>query len=254
MRVTTCLISGIALLLGFSMATNADAREGEVVETFYCHSEMGDHIECSYRTPGTVTVHVKRQVGRNRCVFNENWGTFDGGVWVDYGCGAEFEVRRPPSDFSYRPPGGTMETVRCESKERQYNVCRIDNIDAGSVTIERRLGRSQGCQRGRSWGVSEGENAPPGIWVDKGCKAIFAYRTHGSTFEPYAGTPHDFEMPCESIRGAWNHCEVYDVHLARIHLINGNDACREYKAWGVDDTGIWVRNNCQAAFSVKYRH
>jgi len=254
MKLSALLFSGSMLCLGLAGAGPALAQQGEVIETFYCQSEMGDHIECGYKSSGLVTVHVRRQIGRNRCVFNENWGTFDGGVWVDYGCGAEFEVRRPPGQQPHRPVGGTMKTLTCESRERSYNICRVDNIDASSVTIERRLGRSQGCERGRSWGVSEGENAPPGIWVDRGCKAVFAYRVHGDVFEPYAGTPHDYEFPCESIRGRWEHCEVRDVHLARISLINGNDACNEYKAWGVDDTGIWVRSNCQGAFRVSYRH
>ncbi|MEE4293511.1 MAG: DUF3011 domain-containing protein [Xanthomonadales bacterium] len=253
MRSFTSLL-GFALLCGFMYPAPAQADQGEVIETFYCQSEMGDHIECAFRSQGDVTVHVRRQVGNNRCVFNENWGTYDGGVWVDYGCGAEFEVRRPPANLSYRPTGGTLKTVKCKSEQQRHNICRIDNIDAASVSIERQMGKSQGCQRGRSWGVSEGETSPPGIWVDKGCKAIFAYRTHGESFTPYAGTPHDFELPCESIRGNWNHCDVRDVHLARVKLIAGNDACNEYKAWGVDDTGIYVRNNCQGAFRISYRH
>jgi len=254
MRASNLALGGIFLCCALMFSTPTQAQQGDVVETFYCQSEMGDHIECAYNSEGQVTVHIRRQVGNTRCVFNENWGTFEGGVWVDYGCGAEFEVRRPPSNQSWRPTGGTLKTVRCESKERQYNVCRVDNIDAGSVTIERRLGRSQNCQRGRSWGVSEGENAPPGIWVDKGCKAIFAYRTHGSTFEPYAGTPHDFELPCESYRSRWIHCPVQDVHVARVSLISGTDACNQYKAWGVDDTGIWVRDDCRGRFRINYRH
>jgi hypothetical protein len=254
MRLTPFLVSAIALCLGLTVTTTALARQGEVVETFNCWSEMGDLIECGYRSSGTVTVHVRREIGRNRCVFNQNWGTYDGGVWVDNGCGAEFEVRRPPTNHAYRPTGGTLKTVTCESRNRDYNNCRVDGIDARSVHLERRLGKSRKCERGESWGVSDGENAPPGIWVDRGCKAVFAYRTHADAFQPYGGTPHDFELPCESIRGSWEHCEIHDAHLARVSLINGNSACNEYKAWGVDDTGIWVRNNCQGAFRIRYRH
>lgn len=61
-------------------------------------------------------------------------------------------------------------------------------------------------------------------------------------------------MPCESLNGRWNHCHVDQVHLARVELIAGNGACNVYKAWGVDDTGIWVRDNCQGAFRIRYRH
>lgn len=191
MRITTCLISGIALVLGLSATTGVKAQQGDVVETFSCWSEMGDRIECSYRSRGEVTVHVARQLGRNRCVFDENWGTFNGGVWVDRGCGAEFEVRRPYSEYASGSHGGGANTIQCESRERQYELCRVDNIDPGSVSIERRLGRSQGCERGRSWGVSEGENAPPGIWVDKGCKAVFRYELRGSSRHHGSSAHHD---------------------------------------------------------------
>jgi hypothetical protein len=129
---------------------------------------------------------------------------------------------------------------------------RCQRTGDSSVYIENRLSRSP-CIQGQTWGVSEGENSPPGIWVTGGCRAIFAYSTNDS-FSSYPATPHDFELACESIRGAWKHCEVPQVHLARIEIIAGNDECNAYKSWGVDDTGIWVRNNCQGAFRVRYRH
>lgn len=229
------------------------AQQGETIETFVCESKQNRHNECSYRASGTVTVHVNRQLSSSRCVYNDSWGSFDGGVWVDYGCRAEFAVRRPPGQPPHRPVGGTIKHITCESKRDGYSHCRIDGIDPSSVHIERKLSRSS-CNQGLSWGVSDGENSPPGIWVDRGCRATFSYTTGRGSYSPYAGTRHDFELPCESIRGRWNHCEVNQVHLARVELINGNEECNLYKAWGVDDTGIWVRNNCQAAFSVRYRH
>ena len=241
----------VGCVLGGGIA-DVSARQGQEIETFVCESEDNKHHECRYRSSGAVTVHVKRQMSRSRCVFNDTWGTFDGGVWVDYGCRAEFVVRRPPQDVAHRPTGGTLSTVKCESKDESYQQCRVDGINPSSVHIERKLGRSP-CERGETWGVSDGENSPPGIWVKQGCRAVFAYSTDRS-FNSYGGTPHDFELPCESIRGAWQHCEVSQVHLARIKLIAGNDACNVYKAWGVDDTGIWVNNNCQGAFRVTYRH
>lgn len=233
----------------------AFAQEGEVVDMFRCESTGNGHNECRYDARGDVTVHVNRQLSSARCVFDESWGTFDGGVWVDYGCRAEFVVRRPPeSRESYRPVGGTRDTIRCESQGNRQQACRVDNIDISSVTIERRLSSSP-CVRGETWGVSDGENSPPGIWVDRGCRATFAFETRGgSRRDDYGGTPHDFELPCESLRGEWQHCNVHHVHQARIELINGTNECNDYKAWGVDDTGIWVRNKCQAAFSVRYRY
>ncbi len=249
--LTVALACVLAVLLA---PATARAQEGEAIESFTCESQGNTHNECRYRASGQVTVHVNRQLSDTRCVFNQNWGTFDGGVWVDYGCRAEFVVRRPPgSQDAYRPVGGGLETVRCESVNNAYQQCRVPDIDISSVTLERQLSGA-GCSRGYSWGVSDGENSPPGIWVDKGCRADFSYATANRQYRSYAGTPHDFELPCESLRGAWNHCNVHQVHLARVELIAGNDECRAYKAWGVDDTGIWVRDNCQGAFRISYRH
>lgn len=247
--VSLAIVAGAGLVL----PVPSHAQQGEAVETFTCESQNNSHNECRYRSGGTVTVHVNRQLSRTRCVFNENWGTFNGGVWVDYGCRAEFVVRRPPAAPTYRPVGGQHQTITCESQNNRPAQCQVPGIDASSVHLERKLS-SSACVQGRTWGVSEGENSPPGIWVSNGCRATFSYRTGGGSHTPYGGTPYDYEFECESYNGAWRHCEVQQVHMARIELIAGNDACREYKAFGVDDTGIWVRNNCQAAFRVRYRH
>lgn len=255
MRRAKAFVIGGLVLGALAAAGSVSAQQGEAIEYFECESKNNSHNECRYKSTGMVTVHVNRQISSTPCRFNENWGSFDGGVWVDYGCRAEFVVRRPPQTESYnpRPMGGTLQTIKCESENNSYHVCQLDGFDFQSVEVERQLSSSP-CNRGYSWGVSSGENSPPGIWVNKGCRAIFAYKPISDSFRPYGGTPHDFELPCESLRGAWNHCEVPSIHLARVELIAGNDECHAYKAWGTDDTGIWVRSNCQGAFRVIYRH
>ncbi|MCU0620879.1 MAG: DUF3011 domain-containing protein [Gemmatimonadales bacterium] len=220
------------------------------VESFTCESNNNTHNECRYRASGVVTVHVRRQISGTRCVFDENWGTFDGGVWVDYGCRAEFVVRRPSqSTAQYRPVGGTMKSITCESRDGSRRECPIPNVDASTVTIERRL-RSAECDPGRTWGALDW-----GSWVSGGCRAIFAYTTRGGgSHTPYAPTPHDYDVPCESLRGEWVHCDARDMQVARVERIAGNSECNAYKAWGTDDTGVWVRSNCQGVFRVRYRH
>jgi hypothetical protein len=194
-------------------------------------------------------------MSRSPCTFDQSWGTFDGGVWVDYGCRAEFVVRRPPQTANVRPLGGTMSTITCESRDRRRADCPVPSIDPASVHIERKLSGAD-CEQGYTYGVSEGENSPEGIWVDGGCRATFSYATRGGgrSYSRYAGTPHDFEFECESLRGEWMHCEVAQVRSARVEIIAGNDACNNYKSWGVDDTGVWVRSDCQGAFRARYRH
>lgn len=251
MRRVAMFTAGLAMAL--AAAGPVEAQQGQAVETFRCESQNNQHRECAYRAEGQVTVHVNRQLSSTRCVFDQNWGTYDGGVWVDYGCRAEFVVRRPPTSQPFRPVGGGRQTVNCESINNAYRTCEIPGLDPRSVHMERKLSGAP-CYQGNTWGVSGGENSPPGIWVQDGCRATFSYTTGGASYDPYGGSDHDYEFPCESLRGAWTHCDVRHVTNARIQLVAGNGECNEYKAWGVDDTGIWVRNNCQGAFRVMYRH
>ena len=255
MRRSIWCVGAVVLVAALAGTSTAMAQQGTDIETFTCESRNNGHHECRYNSSGTVTVHVNRQMSKSPCRFNESWGTFDGGVWVDYGCRAEFVVRRPPNsnDYQHRPVGGTFKTVTCESKNNSYHMCQVSNVDPHSVTIERKHSSSP-CNRGSSWGVSEGESAPPGIWVDRGCRATFAYNTRVSSYKPYGGTPHDYDVGCVSEMSEWRHCEVPQIHLARLELIDSNSQCDGYKAWGTDETGIWVRSNCMGTWRVKYRH
>ncbi len=253
-RMKAFMIGGLALA-ALATAGGAAAQQGEAVEYFTCESKNNGHNECRYNASGIVTVHVSQQKSSSPCTFNQSWGTFDGGVWVDYGCRAEFVVRRPPqtNNYSPRPMGGTQQYISCESKNNGHKECRVNGIDPRSVHIERKLS-SAPCEQGYSWGVSSGENSPAGIWVDRGCRATFSYSTQGSSYSPYSGTPHDFNLDCISEMSEWRHCEIPQVYLARVELSRGNNQCYEYKAWGVDDTGVWVRGNCMGTFRVIYRH
>lgn len=245
MRSFSCFLAVAAAAAFWTVPEPAAAQTP--VETLVCESRNNGHTECRYSARGLVTVNIRRQLSSTRCVFDQNWGTFDGGVWVDYGCRAEFVVNRPPN-ANPRPVGGTHQTLVCESMDRRRQNCSVPDIDPRSVALERRLSGTP-CIEGRNWGATE-----EGIWVTEGCRATFAYTTRGLSFNPYGGTPHDFETECESLRGEWVHCAVDQVHQARVQLIASNDACHAYKAWGVDDTGIWVRSNCQGAFRIQYRH
>jgi hypothetical protein len=69
-------------------------------------------------------------------------------------------------------PGGSGEqhghetTVTCESKDGKYRYCR-EHVGSRHVQLTRRLSSSR-CNRGESWGYDR-----DGIWVNKGCRAVF---------------------------------------------------------------------------------
>lgn len=136
----------------------------------------------------------------------------------------------------------------CESHEGRQSACRDRSAGVVTVHVHRQLGRAR-CAFNENWGTIDG-----GVWVDHGCRAVFADRTRGGSRTPHGGTPYDRELPADSRRGEWTHRDVPRVHVARVERIAGNEACSAYEARGVDDTGIWVRNDGQGAFRVRYRH
>ena len=62
------------------------------IQTFYCESGDGKRHWCSEGLTGTV--RLVRQRSGSPCIQGQTWGRDRGGVWVDRGCRADFEVRR----------------------------------------------------------------------------------------------------------------------------------------------------------------
>jgi hypothetical protein len=67
-------------------------RYGNSVQTFYCESgDMRRHW-CSEGLSGEV--RLVRQRSNSPCIQGQTWGRDRGGVWVDRGCRADFQVVR----------------------------------------------------------------------------------------------------------------------------------------------------------------
>jgi hypothetical protein len=60
--------------------------------TVTCSSENGRRQYCEADTRGSV--RLVRQFSRAACRQNETWGYDSRGIWVDRGCGADFEIGR----------------------------------------------------------------------------------------------------------------------------------------------------------------
>lgn len=80
-------------------------------------------------------------------------------------------------------------TVKCESKHQSYHYCRVNTRNR--VRLSRRLS-SNPCTEGQSWGYDR-----RGIWVDKGCRAIFevAYRGGGDGWDHDNDYDNDYRPP-----------------------------------------------------------
>ncbi|WP_414901664.1 DUF3011 domain-containing protein [Sphingomonas flavalba] len=76
-----------------------------------------------------------------------------------------------PDRSHIRPPAGDYaQTLRCESRKNRRQRCVADT--GNRVQLIRRLGGT--CTEGRSWGYDR-----RAIWVDRGCRAEFAYGRYG---------------------------------------------------------------------------
>lgn len=65
-----------------------------------------------------------------------------------------------------RPGNGYERTIRCESRQNRRQRCAVNTENR--VQLVRRVGGT--CTQGRSWGYDQ-----RAIWVDRGCRADFAY-------------------------------------------------------------------------------
>jgi Protein of unknown function (DUF3011) len=104
------------------------------------------------------------QRSQSACVQGRSWGFQDTGIWVSSGCNGLFgiEGRGPPPG----PP--PLERVSCESRGYQQAFCPTRASVARAWLLEQRS--EAACIQGDTWGFQRN-----GIWVDRGCSALFAY-------------------------------------------------------------------------------
>jgi hypothetical protein len=140
-------------------------------DLFLCESRDGRRRYCAADLRG-LQATVVRNISREPCVLDRNWGYDAGGVWVDAGCRAEFRViarptRIPHEGGAYPGASGTgADIVRCESRDFRRVTCETGRNRG--IELSRQLSRSA-CVEGDTWGWDR-----RGVWVDGGCAAEFA--------------------------------------------------------------------------------
>jgi hypothetical protein len=134
-----------------------------------CESEAHRHTYC--RTYAQGRVRIERRLSKAPCREYDTWGADrdGGGLWVREGCRAVFSVLPwdgggPGSDYSPRRDY----RITCESDRFRAAYCPLRRW--GRVSLERRLSDAP-CRQYDTWGVDGG-----GIWVDRGCAAVFVVR------------------------------------------------------------------------------
>jgi hypothetical protein len=139
-----------------------------------CESQSRRHTYCETYARGRV--RLARRLSKTPCIQYDTWGADrdGGGVWVRDGCRAVFVVLPWDSGPGYRPgqeqgPGWSQGyNLTCKSDRFRPEYCPLPRW--GRVRLERRLSDAP-CRQYDTWGSDGG-----GIWVDRGCAAIFSVR------------------------------------------------------------------------------
>ena len=151
--------------------------------------------------------------------------------------------------------------IRCESTNGTFNRCNMPWQDAELVKQE-----SKGaCIRGQSWGVNR-----QGLWVDRGCRGLFAEARHGHSdhgrpgydrpgqaggWQPGPGWDRSIRLQCDSNSKRYQMCQVDVGRHGRARLVQRmSDArCTEGVSWGWNRAGVWVDHGCRGQFLVDRR-
>jgi hypothetical protein len=98
-----------SLVCGLAIAAIASTAADAFADRIRCASRDYRYAYCD--TPGrVVAARVVKRYSKRPCLQNYTWGIENGGIWVDDGCDAEFDVAirgggggpRPP--YATRPP------------------------------------------------------------------------------------------------------------------------------------------------------
>jgi hypothetical protein len=141
-------------------------------------------------------------------------------------------------------PAAAQARIECESRDYQYNFCRIpDGVDRARLVDQRSRAP---CVEGRSWGWDA-----RGIWVSNGCDGVFDFQPLRSIAAPPDRWPARADhLICESREYGYNFCRTGRIRTAQIVDQISQAPCIQGRTWGVDRDGIWVDNGCEAEFRV----
>jgi hypothetical protein len=241
--------SALAALACLGALVAAPARAEAQTRTITCESRGDDRHECYVANLDQGSVYVDQQLSKSDCDRNDSWGTSRDKIWVSRGCRAVFSYRTGGSG-SYAG-GGSLQSVTCESRGDDRHECYVANLDQGSVYLSRKLSQSD-CDKFESWGTSRDK-----IWVSRGCRAVFSYRTGGGNYGGGSGNDGGGlrTITCESRDGDRKECYVanLDDQSVTMDKLLSETLCQKGRNWDASGNVIWVKGGCRARFNYVTR-
>lgn len=249
----------LAVLVTFPFPAQSQSKQ-TTYALIRCESIRDAESFCKADTyPG---VRLLRELSSRRCIEGRTFGFERGGIWVNGGCAAEFEIGRRNSNN--RPDTGLPNSsfsgdrlITCESINDARNYCPADTRNG--VRLLRQFSQKK-CVEGNSWGYSN-----RGIWTDHGCRGEFELLRrersplrHDPLDSPgnspffHSGSDQILQtLICKSIEKRQAVCPA-DVGRHRVELIRqiSRQPCVLEQSWGFDQNRVWVNNGCRAEFAV----
>jgi hypothetical protein len=216
-----------------SVATPASAQYGGGgLRQIKCESWNYKPAQCPVELRRRADVDVVQVLGGN-CVEGRTWDWDRQGIRVSGGCRAIFAISGGGGGG-----GGGRDTVACESFKYRYQTCALPG--RGRPDLVRVIAGQ--CVEGQSWGGRGGE-----VWVDKGCRALFASsRGGGGGGFPGPGGGGAQLITCESWNYKYAECATQARRIELDSVIAGQ--CQQGVGWGIAPRGVWVNRGCRARF------
>lgn len=127
--------------------------------------------------------------------------------------------------------------VLCESRNYQYRQCLVAGQVQDAYIVQEHSDRA--CIPNHAYGMLQN-----GVWVDRGCRAVFEIITVGRNRQT-------FDLTCLSNDRRYRFCPVggyvLDAFVTREH---SGTPCIQGRNWGIQRDGIWVDMGCTATFRV----
>ncbi len=221
---------GICGFWWLPLANLAAAQEREPSPVVRCESHDMARTHCPMNAGDGV--QLVRQLSKNSCIRGSEWDVDAEGVWVAFGCRAEFAAAQ------VKPPPLMRLVVRCESNGRPNN-CPV-RLRGAPVRLLRQLS-AWPCKQERSWGVRRNE-----IWVSRGCDGEFEVGAEdGSGF---IDVPR--MVTCESKSRSRRMCGITVEQGVRLGRQLSGTPCVQGENWGWSRDGVWVNDGCRGQFVV----
>jgi hypothetical protein len=238
----TVFVLGLCIAFGGrAIRTAAAAPASPQGRVMGCDSnDMRRHI-CATDTRGGV--QMIRQKSDAPCVQGKTWGFDGGGIWVDRGCRADFQIGGGGGGgFNGGGTWGGWDrgyNIYCPSDDGRKNWCPTDT--RGGVQMVRQRSGSP-CVLGSTWGFDQ-----RGIWVDRGCRADFQIGGKGG-WNPGGGGMTTLNCSSNDMRR--NVCPVNTRGRVRLIRQRSDADCIYNQTWGYNNNSIWVDRGCRADFEV----